>query len=195
MQRNTLRIVCLLCLLAATGGSGGALLAAEAKSWEDYQILIERNMFSRTRGRRAREATRVVAPEAPNPERFVWLRGVARKNGEYVACLEDMRSGRLLNLRSGDPVVRGELTDVKIDSVRYKVDDEVFEIRIGNNLEATTALPPAGSGAAATGGEAAATGGEAAATSGEGAAPAGTTEGAGDLLERLRQRRERQMGQ
>jgi hypothetical protein len=183
MERMALRAAGLLCLIAAIAGPCGVLLAAEPKSWEDYEILVERNMFSRARGRPAREAARVVAPVAPDPERFVWLRGVARKDGAYIACLEDMRSGRLLNLRTGDSVARGKLTDVKIDSVRYALDDKVFEIRIGNNLEATTALPPAGSGAETT------SGGDAAAP------PAGTTEGAGDLLERLRQRRQRELGQ
>ena len=157
-----------LALALSIGGLHGAAAAGEANPWEHYEILIERNMFSRSRGQRSQPEEAEVVRAAPSPERFVLLRGVLRQGGEFIAVLEDMRSGGLIRARVGDEVVRGRVERITLDG-------------IGANLEASGTAASAAAGEGAAGEELETT-----------TLPAGS---AADIVEQMRQRRQREQGQ
>ncbi len=60
---------------------------SEPDLWAQFQIIIERNIFSRQRGRRRREQTK--EPErpryVPTPESKIVLKGIVNQNGSFVA--------------------------------------------------------------------------------------------------------------
>ncbi len=174
-----------LCVLAGLVGPAAAAASVEHKPWEDYEVLVRRNMFSRQRSPRSVEGPvrpEVVTVEAPSPERYVLLRGVVRSGDEFIAFLEDMRTGEVIRARAGDEVVRGRVAEVTLDGVRYVREDTETEVPIGENLEKSNVSPAAQAAGEATG-------------SGEQAIVAPETGPAADLLERLRQRRQEELGQ
>ena len=175
------RLISLLALALLGGLTGAAPGAAgpEEQPWSDYEVLVERNMFSRVRGPRAARPEERVQREAPPPERFIFLRGIVRRDGESTAVLEDMSTGRIMQVRSGDPVLEGRIGEVTLDEITYLgTDGNEVTVPLGRNLEAGSVVPSAGEP--------------------EAGAPAAreTDEGeASDILERLRQRRMRELGQ
>jgi len=170
-----------LALALSTGGLHGTAAAGETQPWEHYEILIERNMFSRSRGQGKQSEEAEVARAAPSPERFVLLRGVLRQDDEFIAVLEDMRSGQLIRARVGDEVVRGRVERITLDGLRYVRDEAQVDVGIGANLEASGTAGPAMAGEGTEGEEL--------------ETPVPPTGEATDLLERLRQRRLREQGQ
>jgi hypothetical protein len=166
-------------MLAAVLLGGVAEAAIERKPWEDYEVLIERNLFSRQRGRRAIEAARPPAPPPPPAQRFVVLRGVSRRGESFTAFFEDTRSGEAIVAREGSLIVGGTVTGVELDGIRYELDGDEVEVGIGDNLEASGA-PVSAAGAASPGPMPSAP------------ADAGEVE---SILERLRRRRMEELGQ
>ncbi|MGD2174292.1 MAG: hypothetical protein PVJ27_02730 [Candidatus Brocadiaceae bacterium] len=149
------------------------------RPWGDYEVLVERNIFSRVRGPELTRPDQALRREAPPPERFVFLRGIVRRDGEFIAVLEDMGSGRTMRVRPGDAVLDGRVAGVTLDGIIYVgAGEEEISVSVGTNLEKVSP-------------EASATGLESATP----AAPAGDSDGdeAQDVLERLRQRRLREL--
>ena len=76
--------------------------------WAKYEVILERNMFSRQRGflrRREDEPRRGVV--VPNPESYFRFNGVVQEDGTFIAFVEDTRSNSVLRLRAGNQVARG----------------------------------------------------------------------------------------
>jgi len=168
----------ILMLALLCGPAGAALAGPEDRPWSDYEVLVERNIFSRVRGPELARSEEPVRREAPPPERFVFLRGIVRREGEFVAVLEDMISDRTMRLRPGEALLDGRVSHVTLDGITYvDADDTELTVAIGENLEkgsaaATATEPPD-----------------------EAASTAEPDEGeASDMLERLRQRRMRELG-
>jgi hypothetical protein len=154
---------------------------AETAPWEQYKGLVENNIFSKARGAPQARARSSEPTAPPNPERFMLLRGVVRRGDEYVAMIEDMRNGEVLNLTSGDAVLDGRLETVTLDGVVYVRDDTKLELAIGDNFEKSGSDGTAPPGSAA----------------GVSSSPASGTNAGGtqaDMLERLRQRRLKETG-
>jgi hypothetical protein len=178
---NCTRAIILFGLLAAwaAGAEHDTTSAGRGRPWERYEILVERNIFSRSRGGpRAGDEEPAERP-APRPEEFVYLRGVVCLDGRALAVVEDMRSGRIRRLRAGDALLRGAVGRVGLRGMEYVRDADSVMIAVGDNL-ARSASPAPASGAEQAG------------------APPAADEapgGAGDILERLRQRRLRELGQ
>lgn len=104
--------------------------------WGKYELILERNMFSRQRGprqRENREERREVA--MPNPESYFRLRGVVQEDGRFIAFVEDTRSNSVLKLRPGDSVARGTIKALTLDTVEYQLADQVTTVRLGHDLE------------------------------------------------------------
>ena len=74
------------------------------EQWAKYNIILDRNMFSRQRvkplppGAVVKEQPRVM----PNPESYFLLKGVVQENNQFIAFVEDKRTGTVLRLREGD---------------------------------------------------------------------------------------------
>ncbi len=93
---------------------------SEPDLWAQFQIIIERNIFSRQRGRRRREQTK--EPErpryVPTPESKIVLKGIVNQNGSFVAFFED--SGSMLYVQAGDAVARGTVQALTLDHVVFQ---------------------------------------------------------------------------
>lgn len=176
MRHSGAMAMSVLALLCALSAGAAASPGAGEQAWNEYEVLMERNIFSRVRGRRLREATQPVEREAPPPEQFVFLRGVVRVGGEFIAVLEDMNSGQVTHAHPGDQVLAGQVAQVTLDGMSYARDGESVQVDIGENLARASA--PAASAAAPEGA----------------AARTEAAGGAADMLERLRQRRMRELG-
>ncbi len=171
---NAQRTIALGGLLLAVAVHAGA--AAE-RPWEDYGVLIERNIFSRSRGPARRQGEQPAERSAPRPEQYLYLRGIVRTDGDCVAVVEDMRSGRLTRARAGERLLDGEVGEVTLDGMSYVREAQTAMVAIGENLARSKAPPPA--------------------ETTEGGAPAAEPPAGqgGDVLEMLRQRRLRELGQ
>jgi len=120
-------------------GSGlGQDSAEQTDPWAKYQIILERNIFSRQRGPIRRpdeveEKPREVV--VPNPESYLLLRGIVQEDGTFIAFIEDTRSATILKLRQGDSVARGTIATLSLDSLEYELEDKKTTIRMGYDLE------------------------------------------------------------
>ena len=166
-------------LLGLATSSSGAEPGSAQRAWERYQVLVERNIFSRDRGSpppRSREVT----PLPPPPERYLVLTGIARHGEKHMAFLEDIGTGVTTIIQIGDTVLQGRIKNITLDSIEYEKNDRTAIIRIGGDLEGgspstiSAALPPSEVG-------------------GSDLTPVARSAEA-DILERLRQKREKELG-
>ena len=105
--------------------------------WALYKVIVERNMFSRQRGARRGRSDReeMRAPPAPNPESYYLLRGIIQENDEFIGFLEDTRGGQILRVRKGDSVARGVIKALGLDSIEYQLEDHTVTVTMGYDLE------------------------------------------------------------
>jgi len=133
-----LALILLSALLECAAGAG-----PEPASWEDYTVVVTKNIFLRNRGsssRRAEDAAR-EAPPAPPPEHYMMVRGTVQQGQEFLAFLEDIRTGTTSVLRVGEAVATGRLTAITLDNVEYESNGVAKTVMIGQNLEAQAASP------------------------------------------------------
>ena len=157
-------------------------------SWDDYRIIVEKNVFLPERSRPSRRNAVTVVPEY-RPERDIILRGIVSRGGEYVAFLENTRTQSTSKLKVADAVARGRIAAISLDRITYERDGETFEVTVGERLETAPPAPPA---PAAPSADAADTGEAASSISPEAtpSAPGTGTDAERAILERLRQRRQ-----
>lgn len=154
-----------------------------------YQIVTQNNIFLRDRMPGARPAGSSgggpTAPDYGTPERATVLTGIVKQDDEYIAFIEDLRTHATTQARVGDAVASGKVAGMTVDGLDFEKDGQSIHIAIGMNFEGAAggALPPARAGAA---GPAA---GAATITPG----PPAAAGSAADILERMRQRRLREM--
>jgi len=131
-----------LCILAAIGIS----YAAEASTddadefWSRYRIVVERNIFSRHRGNRTIEpgvsaAQARIQPPTPQLESYFVLKGVAKADESFVAFFEDVREGELIRVKAQDPIARGRVVMLTLDSAVYRNDANTVDVKVGQTLE------------------------------------------------------------
>ncbi|MCU0914750.1 MAG: hypothetical protein MUC88_09325 [Planctomycetes bacterium] len=155
--------------------------------WVKFEIITQRNMFSRLRepprppGEAREEPQRVM----PNPESYLLLKGVVQENSQFIAFVEDKQSGSVLRLRQGDSVARGTVKSLDLDGLEYQFQDRVVRIALGFDLE---------------GGQGAITAGDLAsyvplAPSASPGTPALPAADEAEILKRLMEQRKQQMGQ
>ncbi len=174
-------------LVAVAAENSGAERQTRA-SWENYNVVVERNIFRRDRARRPKRVSAVVEELPSRPERYIVLTGIVQQSKEHIAFLEDTRTGTTTRVRIGDSVADGKLKHITLDYVEYESNGDVAKIEIGKNLDgsvSTPAIPQASSEEDGTPDV------PAAGTPDDGAA-AGGDEAA--ILERLRQKRQKELG-
>lgn len=166
-------------LLASSAYASGA-----EPSQEDYKLVATRNIFVRARGsRRADNASQRTPAPAPRPERYIALRGIAKEGSDFVAFLEDVRTGETSVLRTGDAIASVRLSGITRDSIECESGDTTRSVAVGQTLEGEASSPVALHELT----EALGSSGPASPETSSGAASA--TEDA-TVLERLRQRRQ-----
>ena len=189
-MNSRVQVYGLLALLvaASAGGAAPASQPTSQPAWARYEVVVERNMFSRDRGAAAPRRTETTVRARPVPGRNIVLTGIALQGEEHVAFLEDTLTGTTAETRIGEAVLGGRLTKITLDSIDYEKDGDIVTVEIGQNLgRALSASMPA-SDLEETGESV-----EGAAAGDQGAA--GVAEDANlNLLERLRQRRQRELG-
>jgi hypothetical protein len=111
--------------------------AGPQDAWAQYQIIMQRNIFSRQRGpirpKQLSESPRRIV--VPNPESYFLLKGIAQKADKFVAFIEDTRNNGVLQLREGDSVARGIVKSFTLDSIEYQRQDQVVRVALGRDLE------------------------------------------------------------
>jgi len=134
-------VIIVIMLGAISLSDAGRTSGAGANDFSSrYRIIIERNIFSRQRGRRAvdvrtgrSQPTRQVAPRSP--ESYLVLTGLAKVNNVYVAFFEDTRGGPLIRVTAGGSLARGRVTKLNLDSVVYQRGEDSASIMVGQTLE------------------------------------------------------------
>ncbi len=154
------------------------------EQWKKYEIITQRNMFSRQRVPfRPQESVMEKRRVMPNPESYLLLKGIAQENNQFVAFVEDKRTGSVLRLREGDPVARGRVKSLNLDSLEYEFQGKTTPVRMGSDLEGGIGAVTAGDLANFTPSAAPATGSTPAPTADEAA-----------ILQRLMQQRQQELG-
>ncbi len=193
-RQLTLCFTVILCfdLAAAARGEQQEGQEGTAASWEKYKVLLERNIFLQDRSRWTSSAPRSTVAAAPvyRPERYIILTGIAREGEEYIAFLEDTRSGVTSRVRADGPAAEGRIVRIELDHIEYQNDGQTVKIELGNSLGG--ALPRGADAPESS-----------VMTGSEGDTSVGTTlpsAGAGTddhraILERLRQRRKKELNE
>ncbi|MGA2266446.1 MAG: hypothetical protein ABSH10_08470 [Phycisphaerae bacterium] len=173
-----------LALLGAAMVMGAAPTSAPTTSpktsWEAYRLILDRNIFARDRAAPSQEegdANRSGPPHGG--EGSLILTGMATWGNVRLAFFEDSQTGETLKAVGGQALSRGTVISISLDSVEYRSGGTMRRIFIGENLigQAGTLGSPGASSRPASTTEAA---GQSGGTSGK---------DAGDVLERMRQRR------
>ena len=110
----------------------------EATGYDKYRLIYYQNMFSRNRHDIRQQFERF--PDRVKKQVFLSLyilRGVAIQGDRRVAFIEDIVSRRTLKGQAGTELLSGTITDVKIDGVVFRINDEYTEIPIGGEFRKT----------------------------------------------------------
>jgi len=105
--------------------------------WAKFEIILNRNIFSRQRGpiRRPGDEEKPREVVVPNPESYLLLRGIVQEDGTFIAFVEDTRGAQVLRLREGDSVARGVIARLSLDSLEYERQGQKTTIKMGYDLE------------------------------------------------------------
>jgi len=156
--------------------------------WDRYKLVVERNIFLRDRSRPVRRTIETVRRAAPTPERSTVLTGTLRRGEEWIAFVEDLRTGVTSSVRTGEPLLQGHLSAVALDYIEYELDGQTVQVKVGDSLAGGS--PGVSDMADSVGSDdAAPTGADA-----ERASPISGSGSAADVLEQMRQRRRRELG-
>ena len=148
--------VLLLMALAPTAAAGAetAPTSPQPPRWERYQKVVQFNIFVRERGvrevrARRDNATKPAAPTMPAPHLI--LRGVSRRREAWVAIVEDIRSGQVLQVAPDDELAGGRVAAISMDGLTYSYGEATVDISVGNMIgsarqTADTGPPPNGAG-------------------------------------------------
>lgn len=109
---------------------------AEQNTWAQYQIILQRNIFSRQRGPvRQRSTDRPRPVITRDPESYLVLKGIVQQDGTFIAFVENTQTNGVLILREGDSIARGSVKNFSLDSVEYQLGDNTVNVTIGHDLE------------------------------------------------------------
>jgi hypothetical protein len=109
---------------------------AEQNSWAQYQIILQRNIFSRQRGPvRQRQAAQARPVITRNRESYLMLKGIVQQDSTFIAFVEDTQNNGILKLREGDSIARGVAKNFTLDSIEYQLQDETVSVTVGRDLE------------------------------------------------------------
>jgi hypothetical protein len=120
-------------LLAVTAP---AVAAEEQKTLDDYRVIYERNMFSRDRRPPETNRRRPTRTTTQVLEIYV-LRGIAAQKDERVAFIEEQVSGQTTKARIGNEVLGGTITEIQPNRVAFDDSGQTKYIQIGGEFGKT----------------------------------------------------------
>lgn len=114
-----------------------------AASWSDYKVIVDRNIFSRSRTPRS-GGTRYVPQERPRSnnreEPEMTLSGVAVHLAVRLAFFDDPQSGETLRVGVGQRVGKGTVVSIAPEGVELRLDDRVRRVQIGQTVSGREAV-------------------------------------------------------
>lgn len=136
----------------ATIAAGAVVYSADSKpkekSFDDYKVVWEQNMFVKDRRKpyspTSRGSSSSLGNERPAraPETLFALRGVVFEDGKFRAYLEDMTSGKMLRLTVDDLVAKGKIAEIEIDAIAYESNGQITWVNVGTDLRGQSAVLP-----------------------------------------------------
>lgn len=127
-MKNIIAVLLLAAPLYALGIEQGA------KSFDDYSLLYENNIFSRERQKPLEENMDREPVRVRRVINVFILKGVAVSAQESVAFVEEQVSGDFYRLKAGDELAGGVVTDVQKDKIVFTMDNNLSEIAVGGEL-------------------------------------------------------------
>jgi hypothetical protein len=135
MVRGSKIFVFSLMLMSSASFVYGQETKAAVKSWDDFKIIAERNIFSRNRTKIVVLSETQRQVETVPEQRYHTLRGITKQADGYVSFIEDSRTSIVTRYRKGDPVAEGKIADITLDDISYKRGGKTLKIETGMNLE------------------------------------------------------------
>lgn len=169
---------------AAGPGGVAPSSASSERTWQRYEVLVQRNMFTRRSAARpaASNNRQAEAPPPPvAPGRYWIFAGTALTAGDRIAFLEDTRNSTTIRARVNDDTAAGRIVRIASDELHLEVGGRISRISLGATL---AGAEPAALGSAAP---VASPSGPDVPTSGASGASGGGSET--DILQRMRARR------
>jgi hypothetical protein len=126
-----------------TRGSITAGPSTRQSDRERYAALTEQNIFVKDRRSLRSRPDRTPGERPPmtemeklkaTPEAKFVLTGVVFEDGDYRAFIEDTNASRVLRLSVGDPIARGKITEIDIDTIAYESSGKTMIINVGTTL-------------------------------------------------------------
>jgi hypothetical protein len=148
MNKIKLNSLVVLTAFAATAVVYSADSKPPEKSFNDYKVVWEQNMFVKDRRKPYTSTTRGSRGGSDNirttraPETLFALRGVVFEEGTFHAYLEDMTAGKLLRLTVGESIAKGKIADIEIDAVAYESNGQTTWVTVGSDLRGQSAVLP-----------------------------------------------------
>jgi len=134
LRWRTGALAALWIILAVGLAWGEKARGAAAESRKRFEIIVTRNMFSKSRSE-ARPAPRAATRETrPREGRYIFLRGVAAGAKGYEAFLEDVRTGETRRYKVGDTLAEGRIQQITLMHVEYVKDRTVSKVEIGQAI-------------------------------------------------------------
>ena len=132
---KTYMTLCAVLWMAAAGLAQAEQSAAEPSSFENYRLIYQRNIFSRTRtAPSSRQSGTATRTETVVLSLYV-LRGVAVETQYRLAFIEDAVSGQSKRLTVGDSLLNGTITEIRPDGVVFTKDEQNRTIKVGQEFE------------------------------------------------------------
>jgi hypothetical protein len=124
---------------AASPTSAPAPGGTRAASFSDYQLILDRNMFSRDRSSgRGRYTPSFSRPSSPSPgpryDYALVLTGVIQQDGLQIAFIEDTRSGETYRVAAGTAIAGGVVKSVSMEGIEFSQDDSVRKCAVGDSI-------------------------------------------------------------
>ena len=111
--------------------------SAEARLPDAFAIFRTVNPFSA----KHHPTSAAAAAEKSGPEASIILDGVAQTNNGWTAFFDSGKGSPVLTLSVGDPIARGHIQSVDLDSVLYVSDEGSQHVEVGQNLNGETPAP------------------------------------------------------
>ena len=167
--------------------------------WAKYELILQRNIFSRQRTPfRPRDKSSEAPVVIPNPETHFLLKGVVQENNEFIAFVEDTQGGGVLRLKQGDRVARGAIKSLSLDALEYQLEDKTINVNLGCDLEGTRGIVPVSMVSVPALSQTSTPAATAAASGSQSQAQPQTPAASGgeaDIIKRLMEQRKQQLGQ
>jgi len=130
------RTICLSAILSLSASLvSGEEIKKAGKTWDDYKIISERNIFDRSRVK-FMPVTEVQAPAVIIPEQTYYiLRGVTQQAETLISFIEDSRTMEVKKVKKGEKIGGGKVGNITLDYISYEYGGKAVKVEIGMNLE------------------------------------------------------------